>query len=328
QGFLLCHFNLIFVSLLILEPSARLPAPQGVMVYSYNFRSSLRWSPVEVDGGPLLYTVHFKTAAFNQWDEMNCTRISGTECRFPQLLNERSWTVTLRVRAERGPAVSDWVQSEPFVAERNTTIGPPRVSSAAEAAFPHSLLLSITPPFAPRPGELLQYRVSYWENATRATRKELKTSSSLFKITDLKESTLYCLEVRVELQTLYCNISGLPSAPQCYSTALSEATTTGYAILIFLLILVILIFAIVGLFLIQRYHTTIKYWSQAPFRIPSHFEEYLQDPSLTFPEVLENHVQDDPCDFLSVVCSGEGSQEGPTSAEDKAPSPGSSRESE
>ncbi|NWI98779.1 INGR2 protein, partial [Crypturellus undulatus] len=204
------------------ESSLHLPVPQNVRVYSYNFRSSLRWSPVKVDGGPVLYTVHFKTGGFNQWDEMNCTRIGRTECDFPQLLNEPRWTVTLRVRAELGPAISDWVESEPFVAERNTTIGPPRVSSVPEARSSDSLLISVTPPFASRRGDTLLYHVFYWENSTSATKKEMSTSNTLFKITDLKESTLYCFKVQVEFMTPPgFEILGLPSAPQCYSTTVS-----------------------------------------------------------------------------------------------------------
>ncbi|NXA35733.1 INGR2 protein, partial [Eudromia elegans] len=204
------------------ESSLHLPAPQGVMVYSYNFRSSLRWSPVEVDGGPPLYTVHFKTGAFNQWDEMNCTRISRTECDFPQQLSEPRWTITLRVRAELGAAVSDWVQSEPFVAERNTIIGPPRVSSVSQGQFSDSLLINVTPPFALRRGDLLHYLVSYWENSTSTTKKVITMNKMLFKITDLKESTLYCLKVQIELKTSPdFKILGLPSTPQCYSTTVS-----------------------------------------------------------------------------------------------------------
>lgn len=52
---------IIFIPLFTLESSARLPAPKDVMVDSYNFRSLLRWSPVKVDRGLVLYTVHFRT---------------------------------------------------------------------------------------------------------------------------------------------------------------------------------------------------------------------------------------------------------------------------
>lgn len=58
--------------------------------------------------------------AFNQWDEMNCTRIARTECSFPLSLNERLWTFVLRVRSELGQMTSDWVEADPFVAERDS----------------------------------------------------------------------------------------------------------------------------------------------------------------------------------------------------------------
>ncbi|NXD76876.1 INGR2 protein, partial [Halcyon senegalensis] len=202
------------------ESSPHLPAPKDVVVYSYNFRSSLRWSPVEVDRGLVLYTVHFKTGAFNQWEEMNCTRITQTECSFPWSLKERRWTVVLRVRAELGQAASDWVETDPFVAERDTTIGPPKVNSVTEGS--DSLLISVAPPFGPESGDFIQYRVSYWENATSTTEKETKASNTLFKIGNLKEWTLYCFRIQVELMT-HSNLRllGLPSVPECYRTTIS-----------------------------------------------------------------------------------------------------------
>ncbi|NXI59240.1 INGR2 protein, partial [Chloroceryle aenea] len=202
------------------ESSHHLPAPKDVVVYSYNFCSSLRWSPVKVDRGLVLYTVHFKTGAFNQWDEMNCTRITQTECSFPWSLKERRWTVVLRVRAELGQATSDWVETDPFVAERNTTIGPPKVNSVTESY--DSLLISVTPPFGSESGDFFQYHVSYWENATSTTKKETKTSNTLFKIGNLKELTLYCFKIQVELMTrLNFQLLGLPSVPECYRTTIS-----------------------------------------------------------------------------------------------------------
>ncbi|NWI33009.1 INGR2 protein, partial [Sula dactylatra] len=201
------------------ESSPHLPAPKDVMIHSYNFRSLLRWSPVEVDRGLVLYTVHFKTGAFNQWDEMNCTRITQTECRFPWSLKQRRWTVVLRVRAELGQMTSDWVETDPFVAERNTTIGPPKVNSVIVSS--DSLLIRVTPPFGSETGESLQYHVSYWENAS-TTKKETNTKNTLFKIGNLKESTLYCFRIQVELMTyLDLQLLGLQSIPECHRTKIS-----------------------------------------------------------------------------------------------------------
>ncbi|NXK46901.1 INGR2 protein, partial [Chauna torquata] len=202
------------------ESSPHLPAPKDVKVYSYNFHSSLRWSPVKVDRGLVLYTVHFKTGAFNKWDEINCTRIMQTECSFPQSLKERRWTVVLRVRSELGQMTSDWVETDPFVAERNTTIGPPKVNSVIVSS--DSLLISVSPPFGSEGGDFLQYHVSYWENATTTTKKETKTRNTLFKIKNLKQLTLYCFTIQVELMTYSdFQILGLQSVPECYRTTMS-----------------------------------------------------------------------------------------------------------
>ncbi|NXY46381.1 INGR2 protein, partial [Ceuthmochares aereus] len=202
------------------ESSPHLPAPKDVKVYSYNFNSLLRWSPVKVDRGMVLYTVHFKTRAFNQWEEMNCTRITQTECRLPWSLKKRRWTIVWRVRAELGQVTSAWVETDEFVAERNTTIGPPKVNSVT--ARSDSLLIRVTPPFGPVPGDFLQYHVSYWENATSTTKKETETSDTLFKIRNLKESTLYCFRVQVELMTHPSSqLLGQQSAPVCSRTTIS-----------------------------------------------------------------------------------------------------------
>nr|XP_009480376.1 PREDICTED: interferon gamma receptor 2 [Pelecanus crispus] len=277
------------------------------MIYSYNFHSLLRWSAVKVDRGLVLYTVHFKTGAFNQWDEMNCTRIAKTECNFSRSLKERRWTVVLRLRAELGQVTSDWVETDPFVAERNTTIGPPKVNSVTVSS--DSLLVSVTPPFGPEAGDFLQYHVSYWENATSTTKKEIKTSNTLFKIGNLKESTLYCFRIQVELMThLDLQLLGLQSAPDCYRTTISEATRAGYIILILVLVLLFVNLVTVGLFLLWKHHKKIKYWSQPPLEIPSHFEEYLNDPSMPVLEALYNYVENNPPDTLSVVFCGEESQ--------------------
>ncbi|XP_010077239.1 PREDICTED: interferon gamma receptor 2, partial [Pterocles gutturalis] len=307
--------------------SPHLPAPKDVKVYSYNFRSLLRWSPVKVDRGLVLYTVHFKTGAFNLWDEMNCTHIIETECSFPWSLKERRWAVVLRVRAELGQVTSDWVETDPFVAERNTTIGPPKVNSVTVSS--DSLLIRVTPPFRSEAGDTLQYHVSYWENATSTTKKETKTSNTLFKIENLKELTLYCFRIQIEL-VLHSDhrLLGLQSVPECYKTEISEATRAGYIVLIFVLVLLFANLITVGLFLLWKYHKTIKYWSQPPLQIPSHFEEYLEDPSMPGLEMLDNYAEDDPHDFLSVVFCGEGSEACGSSLDGQAQSLGISSESE
>ncbi|NXF26474.1 INGR2 protein, partial [Rhodinocichla rosea] len=203
------------------ETSPYLPAPQNVEVYSYNFQSLLRWSPVPVENGTVLYTAQYRTVFYSSWSDMGCAQSPQPQCCFPpELRRRRRWTILLRVRAELGTLASAWAHCPAFVAERNTTLGPPRVNNVS--ASPGSLLVSVSPPFPPEPGDVLQYHVSFWENTTRATGKKLSESKTLFQIGNLKESTLYCFSVQVQLR-IYSGhlLEGQPSAPECHRTALS-----------------------------------------------------------------------------------------------------------
>ncbi|NXH45342.1 INGR2 protein, partial [Dicaeum eximium] len=201
------------------ETSPHLPAPENVEVYSYNFQSLLRWSPVPVENGLVLYTVQYRTRFHRVWSEMGCTETPQTWCRFPPELRRRRWTIELRLRAQLGALSSAWVHTPPFVAETNTTLGPPRVNSVR--ASPDSLLLSVSPPFPPEPGDSLQYLVSCWENTTSATEKKLSESKTLFQIGNLKESTLYCFSIQVQLKIYSGHLLGQQSAPECHRTTLS-----------------------------------------------------------------------------------------------------------
>ncbi|NXK91080.1 INGR2 protein, partial [Formicarius rufipectus] len=203
------------------EPSLHLPVPKDVEIYSYNFHSLLRWSPVPVERGLVLYTVHYKTGAFPEWHEMNCTRIPQPRCPFPAAIQgRRRWTMFLRVRAELARGTSAWAHVGPFVAERNTILGPPKVNSVSSSS--DSLLISVSPPVPPEPGETLRYRVFYWQNTTSTTAKELRESQTLLQVGNLKESTLYCFNVRVELERDFDEqLLGQLSAPECHRTAIS-----------------------------------------------------------------------------------------------------------
>ncbi|NXA65290.1 INGR2 protein, partial [Mohoua ochrocephala] len=201
------------------DPSPHLPAPKDVEIYSYNFQSLLRWSPVTVENGSVLYTAHYKTESYEEWSEMGCGRTPRTQCGFPPQTQKRRWTIVLRVRAELGPLASAWVHTPPFVAERDTTLGPPKVKSVS--ASPDSLLLNVSPPFPPETGDVLLYLVSYWENTTSPTERKLSESKTLFQIGNLKESTLYCFSIQVQLKIYSGHLLGQQSAPECHRTALS-----------------------------------------------------------------------------------------------------------
>ncbi|NXO98992.1 INAR1 protein, partial [Certhia brachydactyla] len=200
------------------ETSPHLPAPQNVEVYSYNFQNLLRWSPVVVENGSVVYTAHYKTRFYRHWSGMGCAHTPHTQCWLPPELRRR-WTLVLRVRAELGTHTSAWALSPPFVAEANTTLGPPKVNSVS--ASPDSLHISVSPPFPPEPGDLLRYLVSYWENTTSAA-EELMENKTLFQIGNLKESTLYCFSIQVQLKIYLGHfLKGEQGAPECHRTTLS-----------------------------------------------------------------------------------------------------------
>ncbi|NXO68148.1 INGR2 protein, partial [Phainopepla nitens] len=203
------------------EISPHLPAPKNVEVYSYNFQSWLRWSPVLVENGSVLYTAHYKTVYYKEWTEMGCSQTPQTQCEFPpELRRRRRWTIELRVRAELGGLASAWALSPSFVAEANTSLGPPRVSSVS--ASPGSLLLVLRPPFSPEPGDVLRFLVSYWANSSTATEQKLIEGETLFQIENLEESTLYCFSIQVQLKIFSGDfLRGQPSTPECHRTALS-----------------------------------------------------------------------------------------------------------
>ncbi|XP_053860536.1 interferon gamma receptor 2 [Vidua macroura] len=297
------------------EASLHLPAPKNVEVHSYNFQSLLRWSPVPVENGSVLYTAHYKTLFYDTWSGMGCAQTPQTWCSFPpELRRRRRWTILLRLRAELGPRASAWVHTPPFVAETNTTLGPPRVNNVS--ASPDSLLLSVSPPFPPEPGDLLQYLVSYWENTTSPTEKKLSESKTLFQIGNLKESTLYCFSIQVQLK-IYSGhlLEGQQSAPECHRTALSEATRDGYLILFLLGFVVVNLVVAAFLFLWKR-RQKIKYWAQPPLEIPSHFKEFLRDPGFDGLEELYSPAEEEP---QALVLGEGGGQEG------EDPSPSTSR---
>ncbi|NXV01448.1 INGR2 protein, partial [Cettia cetti] len=102
------------------ETSPHLPAPTNVEIYSYNFQSLLRWSPVPVENGSVLYTAQYKTGFYNEWSGMGCAQTPLTQCGFPPEMRRRRWTILLRLRAELGPLTSAWVHTPPFVADTNS----------------------------------------------------------------------------------------------------------------------------------------------------------------------------------------------------------------
>ncbi|XP_074826657.1 interferon gamma receptor 2 isoform X1 [Natator depressus] len=307
------------------ESSLQLPAPQNMTIYSYNYQNLLRWAPVKVHNGSVLYTVQYSTPvsclptvanarcprgneqnrmACDCWEEINCTNITKTECNFTHPNIKSFWTITLRVRAELGQVKSDWVETNTFVADQNTTIGPPVIVNVDST--PDSLFLSFLPPVKE---DTLQYLVRYWEKSTNKQHETEWTKNTRIRLLNLKQLTEYCFQIRAKVHILHDNIGPL-SKTDCHRTAASDATRAGFVVIIFVAATITVVFSAIVCFLfIQKFHQVIKYWFQPPFKMPPHIEEYLKDPGMPVLEELQNNcAEEDPWDSVSVVSNAEGSQ--------------------
>ncbi|XP_065260961.1 interferon gamma receptor 2 isoform X2 [Emys orbicularis] len=286
------------------ESPLQLPAPQNVTIYSYNYQNLLRWAPVKVDNGSVLYTVQYSTLAYD-WEEINCTNITKTECNFTHPKIKSFWTITLRVRAELGQMKSDWVETNKFFADQNTTIGPPVIVNVDST--PDSVFLNFSPNVKE---DNLQYLVRYWEKSTNERHETEWTKNTRIGLLNLKQLTVYCFQIRAKLHLLFNDNIGPFSKTDCHKTATSDGTRAGFVVIIFVAATVtVVILAIVCFLFIQKFHQVIKYWFQPPFKIPLHIEEYLQDPEMPVLEELQNNcAEEDPWDSLSVVSNAEGSQ--------------------
>uniref|UniRef100_A0A8C5T7G2 Fibronectin type-III domain-containing protein n=1 Tax=Malurus cyaneus samueli TaxID=2593467 RepID=A0A8C5T7G2_9PASS len=168
------------------------------------------------------------------------------------------------------------------------TLGPPRVNSVSVS--PDSLLVRVSPPFTPEPGDILQYHVSYWENTTSPTEK-LNESKTLFQIGNLKESTLYCFSIQCPFQPNHSIIMNLSHVFK-YFPSFPEATRAGYIIPLFFLGLLVVNLVAFGLLFLWKHHQKIKYWSQPPLQIPSHFKERSLREASTEADVEKNKKKD------------------------------------
>uniref|UniRef100_A0A8C0HCF9 Interferon gamma receptor 2 n=1 Tax=Chelonoidis abingdonii TaxID=106734 RepID=A0A8C0HCF9_CHEAB len=286
------------------ESPLQLPTPQNVTIYSYNYQNLLTWAPVKVDNGSVLYTVQYNTLACDWWEEINCTNITKTECNFTDPDIKRFWTITLRVRAELGQVKSDWVETNKFVADKNTTIGPPVIVNVDST--PDSLFLNFLHTVKE---DTLQYLVRYWEQSTNKQHETEWTKNTRIGLLNLKQLTVYCFQIRAKVQVFDDNIGPL-SKTKCHKTAASGAMRAGFVVVIFVAATVtVVILAIVCFLFIQKFHQVVKYWFQPPFKIPPHIGEYLKGAEMPVLEELQNNcAEEDPWDSLSVFSSAEESQ--------------------
>ncbi|KAG8450235.1 hypothetical protein GDO86_002762 [Hymenochirus boettgeri] len=304
-----------FLLLVILLPPpadalSALPAPSNVHISSYNFVQKLLWDPVKV--GNVTYTVEYKPNSEGE-DEYYALfkNLKETVCDFTDVIKHK-WNVVLRVRAELGALKSNWSQTSGFQATKNTILGPVNfLSLSTRESEPNALYVRFHSPLAGKSIGMdwrIWYLLQFWRNGS-TMKAHRWTNSELEKLSDLEPSSVYCVEV-----TAYgTNITGQTCRPVCEKTSAAQAfTRSGYILLS--LGLIYMCCTLVGFsFIIYKYHRWIKIWLYPPFTIPTHIQQYLQDPpqkgyvdetraveelfdtiSIAETESLQNRV--DPCD--------------------------------
>uniref|UniRef100_A0A8D0L8E8 Tissue factor n=1 Tax=Sphenodon punctatus TaxID=8508 RepID=A0A8D0L8E8_SPHPU len=283
-----------------------LPAPQNVTVQSYNFQNVLRWAPVKVNNGSVVYSVEYRTLSSPVWEEVNCTNITKTECDFTSSNIRNYYSVNFRVRAQQGHVKSDWVVTPRFFqAEKDTVLGPPRAISVTSGA--DSLVISYLPPFKEKETSYFTftYYVYFWE-ASGSGKKIKTTKNTQCKLEKLRQLTVYCFQVQAGLNE---DVKGLLSDTYCQKTTANDATWFGYVALIFFASIIIVGFVAFLCFrLAKKLQVKMKYWFQ-PFEIPQHYKEFLRNPSMSILENMEeNRVGEDYWDSLSIISAAEKSQ--------------------
>ncbi|XP_070606456.1 interferon gamma receptor 2 [Erythrolamprus reginae] len=267
--------------------SLSLPAPQNLTIKPYKLQYVLNWSPVKGISGPVFYSVQYcKINGLENWEKVNCTDITKTECVFGSIGG--FYRIILRVRAEEGNLKSEWTETPTFIA--HTIIGPPREINVTSEA--NSIFISFLPPFE-KSNLSLFYYIIYWENSA----EQSLTMSTVHRFKNLKEKTTYCFRIQAELH----HHKGEKSGIHCAKTSITEGTRMLYYILIFVAGLFIIGLGFALLMTIRKYQNIIKSFWQPPLTIPSHYAEDLNDPQMITIEEFQKSTGEDPLDIISVT---------------------------
>lgn len=299
-----------------LDSFSQLAAPQHLNLHLYNDEQILSWapSPPTNDTRPVVYQVEYKfiSGSWNKVKDVNCTDITETKCDFTGGGGLNSFTglrqVYLRVRAKQGSLTSEWVTLSQFTHYCDVTVGPPKNISVTPGE--RSLIIHFSPPFDVTTEATFTYCVHYWEKiGTQKVSGPFKKNSIV--LNDLKPSSVYCLQIETQLivkvgntcppRSSFSNVSCHETTENTYTSQLAIGISVG----------IFLVLTGACFFLFLKYQSRVKYWFQAPPKIPEQIKEYLKDPDQPILEVLDkdSSPKDDAWDSVSIISSAEKEQE-------------------
>ncbi|XP_015247157.1 PREDICTED: interferon alpha/beta receptor 1a-like [Cyprinodon variegatus] len=304
---LLC---LLFVGLQSGSGEAELIPPSNLNMITFNTNYTLVWDWDQSSAGADQATFTVQYIGIHQLRRKNprwntaCSETSERSCDLTELQIFYLGIYVLRVRANMDGRHSDWSEKQ-FCPDKEAVIGPPsKVQLVVDVS---SLDVFITDPQTSTNTSMrehipkLDFNIVYWEQAENGKvldLKALKSSNNLVNLPDLKEWTLYCVQVQ-SLQDFY-NKSSSYTQPLCIRT---EGVTPWWKISLYFLGSLLVAFLLVMAALYGS-HLCVQICKATLFpgeKLPSHFKQESD-----FPRLIVSESELDLCD--PVIVSAESAR--------------------
>uniref|UniRef100_A0A8C8VMF2 Interferon alpha and beta receptor subunit 1 n=1 Tax=Pelusios castaneus TaxID=367368 RepID=A0A8C8VMF2_9SAUR len=281
-----------------------LPYPMNVKVHALNMKFLLTWDNQYDQNVSFIvqylcaYLKSLQEDDLDKWTVVpGCENITTTQCDFSKII--LGGLYFLRVQAINGYNKSRWsneVKVDPCVVNE---IGPPNVTVSSSE---DSLRIQLTAPRTENDSISecydLTYQILYWENSS-ALKKTKQQPLLLFTISDLKPSTLYCLQVQAFSQ-VYIKY-GHFSEMECIRTL--DAKTSPLAILTTFVIAMIAFFFLASVFGFGVYYISrrIRYAFFPSCKPPSNIECLGGQPFVSLYLSTSEEPTDNCCIIENIV---------------------------
>lgn len=259
----------------------KLPSPENIRIIAENQTYVLKWDYTYENMTFQAQWLHsyFKMMPEDysgEWKQIqNCENVKTTQCVFPQNVFQHG-IYYIRVQASDGNNTSFWSKEKKFDSDIRTLVLPPVISLKP---INNSLRVYIGDPKDSGnkmvyPLYLLIYEITFWENASNAERKIVKTRTD-FTFRDLKPLTVYCVKVRALVEDEKLNKSSVFSDTVCQTTKPGNTSKT------WLIAGICIAFSIpVALYIVKVLWEFIRYVFFPSSKPPSSIDEYFSEQPL------------------------------------------------
>ncbi|XP_041699612.1 interleukin-10 receptor subunit beta isoform X2 [Coregonus clupeaformis] len=287
-------FTILLVKLLCLTLHgmtavlAELPSPSNVRITSINMGLVLEWDSPQNHTENLTYRSEYKWGNDRGSYQAVCWNTTARSCDFTSHLNKFGVYI-FQVRVEREGETSHWVETEEFVMDEHTTLGPPSVTLVSSGA---DIEVSINDPVL-RISEFkdvynrVTYNITYWKEGQEEWAKPMKDIQLQKVVLALEPWTRYCFQVWVVTERFVKHSQ--PSNITCESTSKGKDRPWVVALVTFVVMAVTV--ALLGLAFWRCYRVVSFLRPKA--KLPGHFTVYLLDPPCSSVLALQNSPQPD-----------------------------------